>query len=98
MPPASAAESMSVEQSAALAEFARACKAAARSVSLYPSTHPSIRASLARVTTAAARLIPASDLTLTVHPDTIAIDGKSPLKADPAVGELADLLHERLIG
>jgi len=37
------------EQSATLAEFARATKAAARSVSLYPATHPAIRASLARV-------------------------------------------------
>ncbi len=89
---------MSPEQSVVLAEFARACKAAARSVSLYPATHPSIRASLSRVTTSAARLIPANDLTLTVHPDAIAIDGKSPLKPDPAVGELAQLLHERLIG
>jgi hypothetical protein len=89
---------MSPEQSSALAEFARACKAAARSVSLYPATHPSIRASLSRVTASAARLIPASDLTLTVHPDAIAIDGKSPAKPDPAIGELADLLHARLIG
>ena len=91
-------ELMSAEQSAALAEFARACKAAARSVSLYPATHPSIRASLARMTASAARLISASELTLTVHPDTIAIDGKSPSKPDASVGELADLLHERLIG
>jgi len=89
---------MSPEQSSVLAEFARACKAAARSVSLYPSTHPSIRASLSRVTTSAARLIPGGDLTLTVQPDTIAIDGKSPSKPDQAVAELADLLHERLIG
>lgn len=89
---------MSPEQGLVLAEFARACKAAARSVSLYPSTHPSIRASLSRVTTSAARLIPGNDLTLTVHPDTIEIDGKSPSKPDPAIRELADLLHERLIG
>ena len=36
-------EAMSVEQSAALADFARTCKAAARSVSLYPATHPAIQ-------------------------------------------------------
>jgi hypothetical protein len=89
---------MPPDQSAALAEFARACKAAARSVSLYPSTHPSIRVSLARVTAAAGRLIAGSDLTLTVHPDAIAIDGAMAVKPDPAVGELAELLHQRLIG
>ena len=98
MAPPTGAEPMSPEQSAVLAEFARACKSAARSVSLYPSTHPSIRAALSRVTASAARLIPGSDLTLTVHPDVIAIDGKKTSKPDPAVGELAELLHERLIG
>ena len=89
---------LSTEQSLVLAEFARACKAAARAVSLYPSTHPSIRASLGRVTASAARLVPGADLTLTVHPDAIAIDGKTAAKADPAVGELAELLHQRLVG
>ena len=40
---------MSIDQSAVLAEFARTCKAAVRSVSLYPATHPAIQSSLARV-------------------------------------------------
>ena len=37
------------DQSAALAEFARACKAAARAVSLYPGAHPAIGISLTRL-------------------------------------------------
>jgi hypothetical protein len=93
-----ATEPLSPEQSSALAEFARACKTAARSVSLYPATHPAIRASLSRVTTAASRLIPVNDVTLTVHPDAIAIDGRTATRPDPSIGELAELLHDRLVG
>ena len=37
------------EATARLTDFARACKAAARAVTLYPSTHPAIRLSLARL-------------------------------------------------
>ena len=89
---------MSADQSSALAEFARTCRAAARSVSLYPRTHPAIQVALLRVTAAAGRLIPADDLVLTIHPDMLVIDGRSPQRPDPAIGELAVLMHERLIG
>ena len=89
---------MSAEQSAALAEFARTCKAAARSVSLYPATHPAIQASLSRVSAVASRLIQATDLTLTVRPDALVIEGRAPARPDPAIPELAALLHERLVG
>ena len=89
---------MSAEQSAALGEFARACKAAARSVSLYPGTHPAIRAALGRVSSTAARLTVSADAALTVQPDLLTIDGRAPARPDPAIGELASLLHERLIG
>ena len=89
---------MSADQSAALSDFARACRTAARSVSLYPRTHPSIQAALSRVTASAGRLIPADDLMISVHPDTLTIDGRSPTRPDSAVGELALLMHERLIG
>ncbi|MBI3050648.1 MAG: HEAT repeat domain-containing protein [Acidobacteria bacterium] len=96
--PAPAASPMSAEQSAVLAEFARACRAAARSVSLYPATHPAIQTSLSRVMAAAERLIPSGDLLLTVLPDTLGIDGRSPAKPDPAIVELAELMHDRLVG
>lgn len=98
MPPAPTAEPMSAEQSAVLADFARTCKAAARSVSLYPATHPAIQMSLSRVSSSAARLIPAGEVTLTVHPGALVIDGRTPVRPDPAIGELAELLHERLVG
>jgi HEAT repeat protein/PBS lyase HEAT-like repeat-containing protein len=98
MAPSPAANPMSTEQSALLAEFARACRAAARAVSLYPRTHPSIQPALSRVIAATGRLVTNGHLLLTVLPDTLAIDGRSPMRSDPAVGELAVLLHDRLVG
>jgi HEAT repeat protein len=91
-------EVMSAQQGAALADFARSCKAAARSVSLYPATHPAIQASLARVVTAAQRLTDAGEVTLTVLPDALVIDGRAAARPDPSIGELAAFLHDRLIG
>src|SRR5688572_4890012 len=98
MSTAPATEPMSVEQGAVLADFARACKAAARSVSLYPGTHPAIRAALSRVASATSRLTAAGDVTLTVHPEMLVIDGRAPGRPDPAIPELASLLHNRLVG
>ena len=89
---------MSAEQTAVLVEFARACRTAARSVSLYPATHPSIQASLQRVIAAAGRLAPAGSVTLAVHPGTLMIDGKAPVRPDQALEELAGLMKDRLVG
>jgi hypothetical protein len=89
---------MPADQSAALAEFARACKSAARSVSMYPVTHPSIAAALARVTSAGKRLTAVADVTLAVHPAMIVVEGLAPARTDSAIVELAALLHERLVG
>jgi hypothetical protein len=91
-------EPMPAERSALLAEFARACKAAARAVSLYPGAHPAIGGSLSRLVSAAGRLTGEGRVVCSVHPDILAIDGQAPVRPDPAIGELAALLHERLIG
>ena len=91
-------EAMSAEQAACLAEFARAAKAAARAVTLYPGTHPAIQAALGRVVATASKLAAAGDVTLAVEPDRITIDGRAAAKPDLAIGELADLLHSRLVG
>ena len=98
MPTRAQSEAMSAPQSAALADFARSCKAAARSVSLYPATHPAIQSALGRVVNAARRLTEGGDVTITVLPDALVIDGRAPARPDPSIGELADLLHDRLIG
>ena len=62
---------MTAEQAAALADFARACKAAARAVSLYPGAHPAIEASLGRLVSAAKVLTRGADALLVVHPTAI---------------------------
>jgi HEAT repeat protein len=89
---------MAVEQSLLLADFARTCKAAARAVSLYPGTHPAIAASLSRLVASARRLAHAGPVKFAIQRDILTIDGRSPLRPDAAIGELATLLHERLIG
>ncbi len=91
-------KSMTAEQSATLAEFARACKTAARSVALYPATHKAIRGALTRVVTAAARLTAEGEVTVAVRPDLLVIQGSAPARPDQAIVELAELLHERLVG
>ncbi len=91
-------EPMSAEQASSLAEFARAAKAAARAVTLYPATHPTIQATLGRVVSTSARLAAAGDVTVTVFPDQLVIDGRAAIKPDLAIAELAELLHARLIG
>lgn len=89
---------MPVDQSTALAEFARACKSAARSVSMYPGTHPAIATALSRVTAAGKRLTAAGDVTVGVHPNALVVDGRVPARPDAAIVDLAALLHDHLVG
>ena len=81
-----------------LTDFARACKAAARAVSLYPSTHPAIRLSLGRLVDAASRITSKGSVTLGVVPDNLLMDGAGSPKPDQAVRETAALLHDHMIG
>lgn len=96
--PAPAPEPMSLELVASVAEFARAAKAAARSVTLYPATHPAIQASLGRVVASSAKLAASGEVTVVVLPNALVIDGRAPARPDQAIVELADLLHARLVG
>jgi HEAT repeat protein len=89
---------MTAEQGAALADFARACKAATRAVSLYPGSHPAIQASLSRLVTAAGVLTRTGDALLVVHPGAILIGDRAAVRPDASIGELAALLHGRLVG
>jgi hypothetical protein len=50
---AAAPEPMSADMAAKVTAFARACKAAARTVALYPGEHPAVGTALAAVTAAA---------------------------------------------
>src|SRR5580704_2554667 len=86
------------DDTARVTEFARACKAAARAVILYPPGHPAIAATVGRIVhvTSAAKL--SAPITFTVLPDGLLLDGRAPARPDPAIGELAELLHAHLIG
>jgi hypothetical protein len=46
----------------------------------------------------AERLVSAADVTLTIFPNALTLDGETPERTDPAGGELAGLMHDRLIG
>jgi hypothetical protein len=86
------------EESSRLIEFARACKAAARAVVLYPGGHPAIAATLGRIvhlTSPASLPVP---LKITVHPDGLLLDERPLPRGEAAVTELAALLHSHLIG
>lgn len=86
------------DAAARLADFARTCKAAARAVSLYPAGHPAIVTSLARIAESTATLTRNGPFTLQVHAQELLAGNASMPKPDPAVTELAALLHRHLIG
>ncbi|HYT64812.1 MAG TPA: HEAT repeat domain-containing protein [Vicinamibacterales bacterium] len=81
-----------------LADFARACKAALRAVSLYPGGHPAIAATLGKLTELTGSLTAAGPFTLEVRPHTIHIAEAAPSKPDTAIVELSDLLRRQLVG
>ena len=86
------------DASAKFAEFARACKAAARAVALYPGSHPAIGVSLSRLTQATTRLADTGPFKVQVRADSLLLDGALPQRPDPAIGELAEVLHRHMIG
>ena len=83
---------------ARLVEFARACKAATRIVSLYPSKHPSIQAALARMVEAGGVAVTGGPFTIAVLPDDLLVGGRRLAKTESSVTELAVLMHQQLIG
>ena len=89
---------LSPEDSARLTEFARAFKAAARAVLLYPTGHPAISATLGRIAEVTSSAHLPAPLRITVLPDGLLLDERAPARADAAVAELAGLLHSHVIG
>jgi len=86
------------EHASRLIEFARACKAAARAVVLYPSGHPAITATLGRIVQITSIASLNAPLRLTVLPESLLLDERALARPESAVGELAALLHSHLIG
>ncbi len=91
-------ETLKPELAAQLTDFARACKAALRAVSLYPGAHPAIGATLGRLAELTVTLTANGPFAMHVHPDTLYVGNAAPPKPDAAVVELAQLLRRQLIG
>lgn len=91
-------EPMTEASASRLVEFARACKAAARVVSMYPPSHPNIQSTLARMVAAGTAATADGALHLGVLPEDLLVDGRGLAKPDAAVTELAALLHTHHIG
>ncbi|MGE5357539.1 MAG: HEAT repeat domain-containing protein [Bacteroidales bacterium] len=90
-------ETLSTVEATAVTEFARACRAATRAVGLYPPEHPAIVLALGRLSEVCARGVTAS-WQLGVSPGMLQLDGRRLPRPDPAVVELADLLHAHHVG
>jgi hypothetical protein len=90
-------EPLSPEYAGRLAEFAKACKAATRIVSMYPSTHPAIQAALGRIGEATKQATLNGPFSITVLPDALLVNGRGLAKPESSATELATLLHQQLI-
>jgi hypothetical protein len=89
---------LSPELAAKLVDFARACKAAARAVALYPAAHPAIGATLGRLVEAADKATLTGPFALQIQPTGVRVGGAEMARPDPAIRELAELLHQHLLG
>jgi HEAT repeat protein len=98
VPPTQKPEPLAADTAGRLAEFAKACKAATRIVSMYPTSHPTIQAALTRITEAGKQAVANGAFTITVLPDGLLVGGRGFAKPEPAATELAGLLHQQLIG
>ncbi len=96
--PTDAPAPLDAGDTARLMDFARACKAAARAVVLYPTGHPAIAATLGRIAHITAPPTQPGPLRITVLPDGLLLDDRAPARGDAALTELATLLHSHLIG
>ena len=89
---------LSPELAAKLVDFARACKAAARAVALYPAAHPAIGATLGRLVDAADKATLNGPFAMQIRPTGVLVGGSEMARPDPAIRELAELLHTHLVG
>ena len=89
---------LSAEDSARLLEFARSCKAAARAVVLYPGGHPSIATTVGRIVNLTSPVHQSGPMRIQVLTNNLLLDGQTVARPDPAVTDLAALLHAHLVG
>jgi hypothetical protein len=89
---------LDARETARLTDFARACKAAARAVLLYPTGHPAIAATLGRIAHITSPASQPEAMKIRVLPDALEMNDRAPARPDAALTELAVLLHSHLIG
>jgi hypothetical protein len=90
-------EPLDSARAARLIAFARTCAAAVRAVALYPAGHPAVESVLTRLVDTVATITASEPLCATVLPKQLLIDGRAPANPDPALAELAALLHEQRV-
>jgi len=78
---------LTTEEATRLVEFARACKAAARAVLLYPAGHPAIAATLGRIVQITSPGALTEPLVVTVLPDSLLLDERAPARPGGALTE-----------
>jgi hypothetical protein len=89
---------LSPAESTRLIEFARACKAAARVVTLYPAGHPAIATTLGRIAQLTSDEQLSAPLCINVLADSLRLNGRPLERTDASIAELAAILHEHRIG
>src|SRR3954470_8323450 len=86
-PPVEVAGPLDATDTARLMDFARACKAAARAVVLYPVGHPAITTTLGRIAQITSTAALSAPLKITVLPDGLMLDDRPPARPDAAIVE-----------
>jgi HEAT repeat protein len=91
----SEASQLSPELARGLLQLARALVAAARNWTLYPPEHPTVSASVARLSDAIQRSTLGAIVSIGITPETLLVEGTPADPAQSGVSEAAALLHDR---
>ena len=91
----SQASQLSPELARGLLQLARALLAATRNWTLYPPDHPTVRASVARLSDAIAQTTAGAIFSVGITPQTLMIEGASADTGQGGIAEAAALLHDR---
>ena len=86
---------LSPELTRGLLHMARALLAAVRNSALYPPEHPTVRASVERLTSAIRDSTIGAGLAIGVTPDTLMIEGVAADAGQSGIAEAAAMLHDR---
>lgn len=94
----SSGQTLDEPTSARLTALARALKAAARAVSLYPPEHPAIGNAFGRLLEAGEAATGTGPFAIDVQPEALSVGGLAPARPEAALGDLAALLHQLSVG